>query len=79
MEVTTHEAKTKLSSLIARVLEGEEIIICRGRQPVARLVPIESEPRPRRPVVGTVTSGAVTWTEDAFAPLTEEELQEWGL
>ncbi|MCE7873301.1 type II toxin-antitoxin system prevent-host-death family antitoxin [bacterium CPR1] len=39
--VTTHEAKTNLSQLLSRVLEGEEILICRGAVPVARLVPVD--------------------------------------
>jgi len=38
--VTVHEAKTHLSRLLRRVETGEEITICRGDQPVARLVPV---------------------------------------
>ena len=34
-----NEAKTRLSELIRRVEAGEEIVIRRGRTPVARLVP----------------------------------------
>jgi prevent-host-death family protein len=38
--VTIHAAKTNLSRLIARAEAGEEIIIARGRTPVAKLVPL---------------------------------------
>ncbi len=38
-EVTVHEAKTQLSRLLRRVEAGEEILIRRGSEPVARLVP----------------------------------------
>ena len=38
--VTIHEAKTNLSRLIERACRGEEIIIARGPDPVARLVPV---------------------------------------
>jgi prevent-host-death family protein len=38
MEVTVQEAKTQLSRLLRRVEAGEEIVIRRGRQPVALLV-----------------------------------------
>ena len=38
MEVTVQEAKTQLSRLLRRVEEGEEIVILRGREPVAMLV-----------------------------------------
>ena len=37
---TVHAAKTNLSKLIERVEQGEEVVIARGRKPVARLVPI---------------------------------------
>ena len=43
--VTVHQAKTQLSKLLARVEAGEEIIIARGKEPVARLSPI---PQARR-------------------------------
>lgn len=38
-EVGVHEAKTHLSKLLRRVAAGEEIVIARGGEPVARLVP----------------------------------------
>lgn len=76
--VTVHEAKTHLSRLLAQVEKGREFTICRGTQPVARLSPVRSEPA-SRPKVGEITSGAVKYTEDCFAPLTERELKDWGI
>ena len=35
-----HEAKTKLSQLVERAEAGEEIVIARNGEPVARLVPV---------------------------------------
>jgi prevent-host-death family protein len=40
MDVGVHEAKTHLSKLLQRVASGEEVIITRGGEPVARLVAI---------------------------------------
>jgi prevent-host-death family protein len=40
--VTVHTAKTTLSQLLARVEAGEEIILARGNQPIARLVPYQN-------------------------------------
>jgi antitoxin (DNA-binding transcriptional repressor) of toxin-antitoxin stability system len=37
-KVKIHEAKTNLSKLIAKVEAGEEVVICRGDEEVARLV-----------------------------------------
>lgn len=39
MEVTVQEAKTHLSRILRRVEAGEEVLIRRGREPVALLVP----------------------------------------
>jgi prevent-host-death family protein len=35
-----HDAKTNLSRIIDRVEHGEEIIICRAGNPVAKVVPL---------------------------------------
>ncbi|HVC40414.1 MAG TPA: type II toxin-antitoxin system prevent-host-death family antitoxin [Candidatus Saccharimonadales bacterium] len=39
-QVGVHEAKTHLSELLRRVAAGEEILIVRGGQPAAKLVPV---------------------------------------
>jgi len=39
--VNVHEAKTHLSRLLARVENGEEIVIARSGVPIARLVPAD--------------------------------------
>lgn len=45
--VNVHEAKTHLSRLLERVEQGEEIVIARNNQPIARLVAhIAPERRP---------------------------------
>ena len=45
--VTIHAAKTHLSRLLAQVEAGEEIVLARGSQPVAKLVPYGA-PAPKR-------------------------------
>ena len=77
--VSTHEAKTQLSRLLAEVEAGEEYVICRGKTPAARLVPVSRKPARRRPKVGTVTSATVHVADDAFGPMTSEELEDWWL
>jgi len=46
IQVNIHEAKTHLSKLIA---DGEEVIIARYGEPVARLVPLLTKAEPRKP------------------------------
>ena len=48
-QVNVLEAKTQLSALLARVEAGEEIVIARAGVPVAKLVPIPPERKPRVP------------------------------
>lgn len=72
--VNIHEAKTQLSKLLARVMEGEEIVIAKAGKPVARLVPI-TRPAVRR-VPGT-TKGKVTIAPDFDALLPESVLVEF--
>jgi prevent-host-death family protein len=72
--VTIHVAKTTLSQLIARVEAGEEIIIARDKQPVAKLVPIRrSEPKRQ---FGAMR-GKARVDAAFFEPLPEDELQVW--
>ena len=47
--VNVHEAKTHLSRLLERVRAGEEIVIAKGGEPCARLVPLETRPPRRAP------------------------------
>jgi prevent-host-death family protein len=44
MIVNMHDAKTRLSKLVRQVEAGEEIIIARNGEPVARLVPYGPSP-----------------------------------
>ncbi len=75
---TIHQTKTHLSRMLKEIQGGETIIILNGSTPVAKLIAIEPSPV-RRPKVGTRTSPPVHYAADAFEPLTEEQLREWGL
>jgi antitoxin (DNA-binding transcriptional repressor) of toxin-antitoxin stability system len=48
MIINIHEAKTRLSKLIALFQEGEEIIIAKNGKPLLRFAPIEMEPKTQR-------------------------------
>lgn len=38
-----HEAKTNLSRLLQQVADGEEVIIAKAGEPVARLIPVPKQ------------------------------------
>jgi prevent-host-death family protein len=73
--VTIHEAKTQLSKLIARVEAGEEIVIARGKDPVARLTGVVKSKRRRVP--GFLKGKVEIPDSFFFDPLPEEELRAW--
>jgi prevent-host-death family protein len=75
MKYTVHEAKTNLSQLLEKASAGEEVVIARGREPVARLVAIGSALKKRVP--GRL-AGKISASADAFAPLTDKELKDLG-
>ena len=67
IQINIHEAKTNLSKLIRRVMNGEEVIIARAGRPVARLGPVNDQPTtPRKP--GSAR-GQITIHDDFDAPL----------
>jgi antitoxin (DNA-binding transcriptional repressor) of toxin-antitoxin stability system len=72
--VTIHAAKTMLSQLLARVETGEEIVLARGKIPIAKLVPFRAQRKKRRfgALRGTVAVGP-----EFFEPLPEQELAAW--
>jgi prevent-host-death family protein len=47
--VNVHEAKTHLSRLLQRVIDGEEIVIAKAGKPIARLLPYTPAPTQRTP------------------------------
>mgnify|MGYP001809663537 FL=1 len=76
IRVKMHEAKTNLSRLAARAAAGEEVIIMRGDVPVARLVPLAPEEKPRRQP-GRL-KGLVNFDDRFFEPLPDDELEAWN-
>lgn len=68
--VGVHEAKTHLSQLLRRVAAGEEVVIERRGEPVARLVPVRTE----RPRLFGSERGKLVVPEDFDAPLPGELL-----
>lgn len=70
------EAKTNLSALIAKVCEGQEIIIGRAGKPVAVLVPYSKAGRMCKP--GSL-SGKIRIAKDFDAPLPQDIATAFGV
>lgn len=76
MSYTVREAKANFSKLIREAESGKEVVITRGRKPVAKIVPLN---KPARKSVPDMFEGQLWSAPDAFDPLTDEELRDWGL
>ena len=72
--VTIHKAKSTLSQLLAKVEAGQEVVLARGSQPIARIVPYHPAENERR--AGSLR-GLITVGPEFFEPLPEEELAAW--
>jgi prevent-host-death family protein len=79
MPYTVHQAKTHFSRLLKEAEAGKEVIVLRGSKPVAKIVPIGEPAEPKMPfrLIGAF-EGKMHWDEDAFDPMTDEELVECG-
>jgi prevent-host-death family protein len=73
--VNIYDAKTRLSELIDRAEDGEEIVIARAGRPVARLVPLKAAGRSRAP---GRWAGRVKIAADFDAPLPTDLLRAFG-
>ena len=70
-KVNLYEAKTRLSALVARVAEGETVVICRRNVPAAELRPVPKPRRTRRPIG---LAKGFTVPPSFFEPLPEDLL-----
>jgi prevent-host-death family protein len=70
MQVNMHEAKTRLSELVAAAERGEEVLIARHGTPAVRLVAVTREHAPVR--LG-VLAGQIEVGDDFDEPLPEFE------
>jgi len=60
-----HNARGTLGKLINEALAGKEVVLARGGRPVARIVPLDEAPRPRK--LGALV-GKVKLPDDFDAP-----------
>ena len=71
--VNVHQAKTQLSRLLALAEGGEEVVIARRGEPVARLVACKPKSKRR---FGAM-KGQIVVDDGILDPLPEEELARW--
>jgi len=72
-----HDAKTHLSRIIDRVEHGEEIVISRAGQPVAKVIPLER--KVRRSGRGSLRGSLVIADDWDSAEVNEEIADDFGM
>lgn len=76
MTCTEEEVQKELKIILQRVEAGEEVVITRDGEPVARMVGASKVEPKRKPVFGGMR-GEFSWVEGWEQPLTEQELKEF--
>jgi len=77
LTISSDEAQTHFQVYLDAVGRGEEVLIVQNHLPVARLVSVTSElPRPR-PKAGEILGPPFSFPDEAFAPLTADEINQW--
>lgn len=69
------EAKAELSSLIAEVQKGNEVILAKAGVPVAKIIPYRGAPKPRMP--GSM-AGEISIAKD-FDSLPDDIAEAFGM
>ena len=72
-QFNVHQAKTRLSQLLAQAEAGEEVVIARRGEPVVRLV--RCKPHSKRQF--GAMKDQIHVDDGFFDPLPEEELEAW--
>ncbi len=71
--VNVHQAKTHLSRLLVQAEAGEEVVIARNGEPVARLVSCKRQGKRQFGIL----KGRIVVDDCFFDPLPEAELSAW--
>jgi prevent-host-death family protein len=74
IQVNIQEAKSNLSNLIDQAIAGEEVVISKAGNPVAKLVPFEKPTRNRKP--GSA-KGKLIISDNFDAPLPDDTQKEF--
>ncbi len=72
VKLNIHDAKTHLSRYLARLAEGETILLCKRNVPIAEIRPVPIRAKKKRPL--GLDKGKIKISKKFFEPLPEEIL-----
>jgi antitoxin (DNA-binding transcriptional repressor) of toxin-antitoxin stability system len=70
IKLNIHQAKTHLSRYLARLKEGETLVICKRNTPIAEVRPLPAVPQKPRPL--GLAKGKLKIHESFFDPLPDD-------
>lgn len=73
-----HEVRDNLAEYLAAAERGEEVLICRRNQPVARLVAVQAAPRREVRPMGLAADAGMPLPDSFFEPLPDELVRALG-
>jgi antitoxin (DNA-binding transcriptional repressor) of toxin-antitoxin stability system len=72
IKLNIHEAKTHLSAYLAKLEEGETILLCKRNVPIAEIRPLPRKPKEPRPI--GLAKGRFEVPDSFFEPLPDNLL-----
>ena len=75
MQVNIREAKTQLSKLIEKAMNGEEVVIAKAGKPMVRLTKMKQVRK--KPIFGDLEGKIIEIDPDWWKPMTDEEAKEF--
>jgi antitoxin (DNA-binding transcriptional repressor) of toxin-antitoxin stability system len=72
IKLNIHEAKTHLSAYLAKLEEGETILLCKRNVPIAEIRPLPKKPKEPRPI--GLAKGKFEVPDSFFEPLPDDLL-----
>lgn len=72
IRLNIHEAKTHLSAYLAKLEEGETILLCKRNVPIAEIRPLPKKRKEPRPI--GLAKGTFVVPESFYEPLPEDLL-----
>lgn len=75
MQVNIHEAKSQLSKLIEKAMNGEEVVIAKAGKPMVRLTRMKRTRK--KPVFGGLEGKIIEVDPDWWKPMTDDEAKEF--
>ena len=72
IKINIHEAKTHLSTYLARLRKGEVMVLCRRNTPIAEIRLLPAAPKRPRPL--GIGKGTVTILPGFHAPVPADEI-----